>query len=78
MARTKHEELRKLVISAMFLAVGLVLPFLTGQIKQIGNMMLPMPQLYPTAIAMPVELATYGFVIGFISIASLNEQICVK
>lgn len=26
----------------MFLALGLVLPFLTGQIQQIGNMMLPM------------------------------------
>lgn len=26
----------------MFLALGLVLPFLTGQIPQIGNMMLPM------------------------------------
>ena len=26
----------------MFLAVGLILPFLTGQIKQIGDMLLPM------------------------------------
>lgn len=26
----------------MFLAIGLVLPFLTGQIRQIGNMLLPM------------------------------------
>lgn len=31
-----------LTLSAMFLALGLVLPFLTGQIPQIGNMMLPM------------------------------------
>lgn len=33
---------RKLTLSAMFLALGMVLPFLTGQIPQIGNMLLPM------------------------------------
>jgi len=33
---------KKMVLSAMFLAIGLVLPFLTGQIQQIGNMLLPM------------------------------------
>lgn len=31
-----------LVLSAMFVAIGVVLPFLTGQIQQIGNMLLPM------------------------------------
>ena len=30
------------VIAAMMLAIGLFLPFLTGQIQQIGNMLLPM------------------------------------
>ena len=33
---------KKLTLSALFLALGLVLPFLTGQIPQIGNMLLPM------------------------------------
>ncbi len=33
---------RKLVLSALFLALGFVLPYLTGQIPQIGNMLLPM------------------------------------
>ena len=33
---------KNLTLSAMFLAIGMVLPFLTGQIPQIGNMMLPM------------------------------------
>ena len=33
---------RRLTLSAMFLALGLVLPFLTGQVPQIGNMLLPM------------------------------------
>ena len=32
----------KLVLSAMFLATGIVLPFFTGQIPQIGNLLLPM------------------------------------
>lgn len=36
------DSVRKLALSAMFLALGLVLPFLTGQIPQIGNMLLPM------------------------------------
>lgn len=33
---------KNLTLTAMFLAVGLVLPFLTGQIPQIGRMLLPM------------------------------------
>ena len=38
----KNQTLKKLTLSAMFLALGLVLPFLTGQIQLIGNMLLPM------------------------------------
>ncbi len=89
--------MKKLSISAMLFAVGLVLPFLTGQIKEIGNLLLPMhipvllcglicgwkyglavgillplvrsvlfsmPQMYPTAVAMAFELATYGVVVA--------------
>ena len=37
-----RRHLLRLVISALFLAVALVLPLLTGQIKQIGNMLCPM------------------------------------
>lgn len=40
--RSYRETLRRLVLAAMFLAIGLVLPFFTGQIQQIGNMLLPM------------------------------------
>ena len=90
---------KNLTLSALFLALGLVLPLLTGQLQQLGNAFLPMhlpvflcglivgpvysliiglilpilrhfifgmPPLYPTAIAMSFELATYGFVSGFI------------
>ena len=92
-------KLKNTVLSAMFISIGLLLPFLTGQIQQIGNMLLPMhipvllcglicgplygffvgfilpilrsfvfemPQLYPQAIAMAFELATYGLIIGFL------------
>lgn len=97
--KTLNKRLVNLLLSAMFLGIGLVLPFLTGQIQQIGNMLLPMhlpvilcglicgwqygltvgailpvmrsliftmPALYPTAIAMSFELATYGFVVGIL------------
>ncbi len=92
-------KLRRLVLSALFLALGLVLPLLTGQIKEIGDSLLPMhlvvmlcslicgwqyglgvgimlpflrsisfgmPPLYPNAIWMAVELASYGFLTDFI------------
>ncbi|MBR5767698.1 MAG: ECF transporter S component [Clostridia bacterium] len=36
------ERILRLTLTAMFLALGLVLPFLTGQIPQIGSMLLPM------------------------------------
>lgn len=56
---TKHEtsnktHIRNMVYSAMFLAITLLLPFLTGQVPQIGGMLCPMH--------LPVLLA--GFVCG--------------
>ena len=89
----------KMTVSAMLFALGLVLPFLVGQIPQIGQMLCPMhipvflcglicgwpwglavgfllplvrsllfgmPVIFPNGIAMAFELATYGFVAGFI------------
>lgn len=38
----KLSEIRNLTLAAMFLAAGQVLPFITGQIPQIGSMLLPM------------------------------------
>ena len=91
--------MQKCCYSAMFLALALVLPLFTGQIQEIGSMLLPMhvpvlfcglicgwlyglfvgfvapllrtaifgmPPIYPTSITMAFELATHGFVIGFI------------
>ena len=83
----------------MFIAMALVLPFVTMQIESIGDMLCPMhipviicgfvcggpwgllaglispllryaifgmPPIYPTGIAMMFELATYGFLSGFL------------
>jgi len=90
---------KKIVTAALFLAIGWLLPLLTGQIKTIGQMLLPMhlpviisgyilgpfwglllgfitpvtrslifgmPALYPNAVGMAFELASYGFFCGFL------------
>ena len=90
---------KKLVYAAVCLALCLVLPFLTGQIPQIGQALSPMhipvflcgflcgwpwalvvgaiapllrsllfhmPPLYPQAVGMAFELATYGLVSGLL------------
>ena len=90
---------RKLVLAALFLAMAYVMPFLTGQIPEIGSMLCPMhipvllcgfvcgwswglavgliapllrsltlwmPPIYPTALCMAFELATYGALAGLL------------
>lgn len=36
------KSVKNLTLTAMFFAIGLLLPFLTGQVPQIGSMLLPM------------------------------------
>lgn len=60
----KKIQIRKLTMSAMFLALGLILPFFTGQIPQIGSMLLPMH--LPVFVCGMVCGGWYGGVIGFI------------
>ena len=55
---------KNLVLAAMFLALGLVLPFLTGQIPQIGNMMLPMH--LPVLLCGLICGWQYGGMVGFV------------
>lgn len=88
---------KNLTLAAMFLAMGMLLPLLFGQIREIGNSLLPMhlavmlcgyfcgggygalvglilpflrsmvfamPPMYPNAVWMSLELATYGLVAG--------------
>ena len=38
----KNFSVRRLTITAMLMAMGMLLPFLTGQIQHFGNMLLPM------------------------------------
>ena len=97
---------RKLVLSAMMLSLALVLPFFTGQIPEIGNMLLPMhlpvllagfvvggpsammvgavapvlrsiiwgmPPMFPKAVGMAFELATYGLVSGLVYAKSKKD-----
>ena len=59
-----RETTKKLTLSAMFLALGLVLPFLTGQIPQIGSMLLPMH--IPVFLCGLICGWKYGVVIGFL------------
>ena len=40
--KTTRQNIFDLVLAAMFLAIGIVLPFFTGQIPQVGRMLLPM------------------------------------
>ncbi len=42
MAKSKNTALARLLYSAMFLALALLLPFLTAQIPEIGSKLLPM------------------------------------
>ena len=58
--------MRNLIYSALFLALAYVLPFLTGQIQQIGNMLCPMH--------IPVLLC--GFICGWQS--ALRRPCCAR
>ena len=58
------QQIRRIVLAAMFLALGLFLPFFTGQIPQIGSMLLPMH--LPVLICGLICGWQYGTVIGFV------------
>ena len=60
----QNQSLRNLLLAAMFLAIGLVLPFFTGQITEIGNMLLPMH--LPVFLCALICGWQYGTAVGFI------------
>ena len=103
--RDRNKTLR-MVFAALFLTLAYVLPFLTGQIPEIGSMLCPMhspvllcgfvcgwhwgmgvgliaplfrsltlgaPLLFPNALCMAFELATYGAIAGL-----LHRQFPIK
>jgi len=55
---------KRLVTAALFLAVGMVLPLLTGQLKQLGNALLPMH--LPVMLCGLICGARYGLSVGMI------------
>lgn len=61
----KKNNSLKLTLSALFLALSLVMPFLTGQIPEIGSMLCPLhiPVLLCGFICGP----TWGLVVGIIA-----------
>jgi thiamine transporter ThiT len=103
----ENTGLRKTTLAALFLAIGLILPFITMQIPAVGKMLCPMhipvllcgyvcgwpyglivgiitpllrgvlfgmPAIFPNAVCMAFELATYGFVAGILS-EKMNRDI---
>ena len=59
-----NPKIKNLVLTAMFLAIGLVLPFLTGQIPEIGSMLLPMH--IPVFLCCYICSWKHGMALGFI------------
>ena len=64
MNEKKKKPVLNLTLSAMFMAIGLVLPFLTGQIPQIGNMLLPMH--IPVLLCGLICGWQYGLAVGLV------------
>ena len=60
-----RNEIKKLTLSAMFLALAFVMPFLTGQIPQIGSMLCPMH--IPVLLCGFFCGAPWGLAVGFIA-----------
>lgn len=60
----KKMNVMKLTQAAMLMAVGMVLPFVTGQIPQFGKMLLPMH--IPVLLCGLICGWQYGLVVGFI------------
>lgn len=61
---TRNSTVRHLALSGLFLAVGYLLPFLTGQIPEIGKALLPMH--LPVLLCGLICGARYGLAVGFI------------
>lgn len=62
-AMNTRKNVFHLTLAAMFLAIGMVLPFFTGQIPQIGNMLLPMH--IPVLLCGLICGWQYGLGVGF-------------
>lgn len=63
--QARKNSLIRLVLSALFLALALVLPLLTGQIQQLGNAFCPMH--IPVLLCGFICGQWYGMAVGFIA-----------
>ncbi len=61
----KQKSLINLALAAMFLALAFVMPFLTGQIQQIGNMLCPMH--IPVILCGFICGGPWGLAVGFVA-----------
>lgn len=61
----RHKIILNITLSGLFIALGLLLPFLTGQIPEIGSMLCPMH--IPVLICGFVCGWKYGLIVGIIT-----------
>lgn len=61
----KNKNLLKMILAGLFLALSYVMPFLTGQIPEIGSMLCPMH--IPVIICGFICGWQWGFTVGFIA-----------
>lgn len=65
MKENNQSHVRTMILAAMFLAIAFVLPFLTGQIPQIGSMLCPMH--IPVLLCGFICGWPWGLAVGFIA-----------
>ena len=61
----KQNQTRKMILSSFFIALGLILPFITMQIPTIASQLCPMH--IPVLLCGFVVGAPYGLIVGFIT-----------
>ena len=74
----KKMNIKDITLSAMFIALGLILPLFTGQIPRIGSMMLPMH--IPVLLCGLICGWKYGMTVGLLPLSyvplHLDGQYC--
>ena len=68
----KKTNVKTLVLAALFLSLALVLPFLTGQIPEIGSMLCPMH--IPALLCGFFCGWPWGLAVGFIGLSTLPTK----
>src|SRR5690554_5395346 len=61
----KKSQLKKIILASMFVGIGIILPFLTGNNQQLGNMFSLMH--IPVLLAGLVLGFQYGLIVGLIT-----------